>query len=120
MEEIAGVLADCATEGELYHRIGLSLGPGAGGEPPEQRGRWALQRRLGDLRNALCENAKLRSYCDSANASDLTATAAAIAGGLIAVHFAGINPILVACLIARIGLRTICAETWTKTPSPNA
>ena len=95
-----------------FEALGRELGAAATGEDPEERGRVAFQRRLDDIRAAVCGSQKVRNYCMDNNYADATTVAALVAGTLIAGHFSGLNVILVACICARLGLRNLCQREW--------
>jgi hypothetical protein len=68
---------------------------------------------LGDIRKSVCLNGPVRSFCENANVIDSMQVVIAIAGGLVAAKFDGVNPLLVACLVARVGVRKMCSGDWT-------
>jgi len=111
-KEIARLTSKEVTDEYLYMEIGMSLGAPATGEPPGDRGKKIVQRRLSEIRQLICSDKKIMAYCSDANVSDTTTIAVAIVGGLTASSFAGLNLVLVGCLVARIGLRTFCEVEW--------
>jgi hypothetical protein len=97
-------------EAGLFKALGESLGASATGEDPEERGRAVFRRRLNEVRAAVCGNAVLQDYYSNPNVSDATSIAVSVTGVLVAAHFSGINVVLIAALVARIGLRSICSD----------
>jgi hypothetical protein len=112
LTEIEQLSKKSPSDEELFREVGRSLGPGATGESPEERGRAAVKRLLRDIRAATCANHALRVFCEDPNTIDATQIVVAISGALIAAGFAGINPVLIAYLVARIGLRKVCENEW--------
>ncbi|HWE02907.1 MAG TPA: hypothetical protein VG326_10910 [Tepidisphaeraceae bacterium] len=110
--QIKATLATYPDVEELYAALGRELGASATGEDPATRGENAFRRILPDIRPIVCGNEHLRRYCSDADYSDATSVAGMIAGTLVAAHFSGLNVVLCACIIARMGLRTLCAEAW--------
>jgi hypothetical protein len=114
-EQVADItqrLSQGQTEADLFEEIGKSLGPGAAGEAPEERGRQAVRRMIPRIRAAVCQNEGLKSFCENPNVVDETHVLIAIAGALMTAHFGGVNPVLLAFLIGRIGLRKMCSGEW--------
>ena len=111
-KEIAALLAASPELDQLYAELGRELGASATGEDPGERGKSAYRRRLMDIRTAVCNNEQIRQYCSNPNYSDATTAASLVAGALVASQFSGLNVILVACISARLGLRTVCQAEW--------
>jgi len=107
-DELDRLLTAISDEASGFEALGRSLGAAAAGEDAEERGRSAFRRRIGEIRAALCANAAIKGYCSNPTVSDSTSIAVAIAGGLTAAHFSGLNVFLVAALVTRIGLREVC------------
>jgi hypothetical protein len=110
--ELQSLVDGQPSEEDLFRAIGRSLGAAASGEPPEERGRNAVRRLLGQVQKGICANAGVRSFCENANVIDSMQVVIAIAGGLVASKFDGVNPLLVACLVARVGVRRLCSGEW--------
>jgi|GEM_PF-4388379 len=111
--ELEDLLAEITSVDTGFALLGKELGASATGEDPEKRGRVTFNRRLSEIRSKVCEIEAFKSYCGDANYTDSTTVAALVAGALLEANFAGMNVLLVSCIIARIGLRNLCDKTWT-------
>lgn len=100
-------------ERSVYEAIGASLGPAASGEGPIARGKRAVARHLETLRDSLCGNSALKAFSTGEDAADATDLAIAVAGVLVTTKIAGLDQLLIACLVSRIGLRRLCDDEWT-------
>lgn len=109
IDELVDLVAGAPDESALFKALGESLGASATGDDPEERGRAVFRRRLGEIRLTVCGNATLKAYWTNPNVSDMTSIATSIAGALVASHFAGLNVVLVAALVARMGFRSLCS-----------
>lgn len=96
------------TEKDFFALLGRSLGGAASGEPPEERGKNAFRRRLVEIKSAVCSDVRINSFCEDTNTQDITQLAIIIIETLLGVNFTGLDPIILGCLITRIGLRNIC------------
>jgi len=115
-QELSDLLAANPTESTLFHALGAAMGAEAFGDDPEDGGRAVFRRRAQEIRDAVCGNALVRNYCTNPNVSDTTSIAVSITGALVSAHFSGINVVLVAALVTRIGLRSICGDAVRPTP----
>ncbi len=106
--ELQRILDAGMDEAQLMRALGETLGAEAIGDDPEERGRAVFRRRLEEIRGVICGNEVLRSYWSNPNVSDATSIAVSVAGAFVASSFSGINVVLVAALVTRIGLRSIC------------
>lgn len=112
-DNIISYLYSYQSESDLFALLGRSLGAAATGEPPEERGRNTFRRRLNDIKSILCNNIHLRNFCNDPNIRDITQIAICVVEALLeADKILGLDPIIVGCLISRVGLRYICDDEW--------
>lgn len=98
----------------LFLELGKqTLGPGAMRDDLAAAGKAIFRNMHGSLRSILCRDERLRAYADPSNAhaADGLGLLAVIAS-LIASVSVGLNSMLVAALVLRIGLRNICEGVW--------
>lgn len=112
-DNIISYLHSYQSESDLFALLGRSLGSAATGEPPEERARNTFRRRLNDIRLILCNNIHLRDFCNDPNIRDITQVAILVVEALLeSGKILGLDPIILGCLISRIGLRYICDNEW--------
>ena len=111
-ENLKALLEQYESADAGFEALGKELGAAATGEDPGERGRAAFERRIDEIRKAVCGSERIRLYCSDSNYADSTAIAALVAGALIASHFSGLNVLLVACICVRLGLRNLCQRHW--------
>lgn len=104
--EIEALLASDVSEDELFARLADSAALGADEIRKEEEGKAFFARLWAQQSELVCSNAVVQAYIRDPNASDSTAIAAQLLNLLIVVP--GVNMVLVACLIVRIGLRKLC------------
>ena len=97
---------------DLFKEIAEREGTPAFGRDLVEAGRRLIENRLGHLQPVVCGNPLLRRYCQNASVIDGTTASCLIAGALTAGATGGLNVPLVACILARIGVRSLCAKTW--------
>lgn len=94
------------TETELYEMLADSAGLGADEIDKEAEGRSLFSRLWIRHREKVCSNDLVRAYVRDPTTSDATMVAMQVANVFIAIQ--GVNIAIVAALILRIGLRTLC------------
>lgn len=98
---------------ELWAIYGqAALGSAATGEPPEVPGRRSFNRLLPRFKTALCNDSRIQTFMDSDQASDVLALAMVFTARLASEQFQGIDVCAAGMLIARIGLRKLCASDY--------
>ena len=93
----------------LWQAYGKRLGELATGEEPEQRARKAFKERLSELRRALCESDNVQAVIKDPAVASQFDLAAVLAGKLLESRFGGVNLVVIAVLVSRIGLNKICS-----------
>jgi hypothetical protein len=94
------------SESELYGLLTDSAGLGADNIDREAEGRVIFSRAWHKVRGLVCGQPFVQAYIKNPNVSDATAVAAQLTNLLIVIP--GVNVVIVACLIVRIGLRKLC------------
>jgi hypothetical protein len=112
MRELQETLEAYPDAASCLAALGDTLGASATGEDPEELGRQVLSRRMHQLHQDLCGLTPLRDFCSSASVVDSITAGGSILGALIASNFHGINVVIVAAALTRIGLRAICEKVW--------
>ena len=110
---IEAALAEHPSAESAFAALGRELGASATGEAPEEVGRETFERRLGEIRRAVCNDPRVRSYCASSDYADVTSLGGLIFGALTASAFEGLNLFLVVCICVRLGLRQLCDKVWS-------
>lgn len=94
---------------ELWALLGKSVeGEAATGEEPDGKG--VFNRQLLRIKQAVCDNKEVMDFLDSPQGGDTTNLVIVITGALTAAKFFGIDVVAVAFLIARMGVRKMCAS----------
>lgn len=107
-DDIIALLRNDVSDERLYEMLADSAGLGADEINKAAEGKTLFSRIWLRQKNNICGNAAIQAYIKNPNVSDATNIAAQVANLLVGIT--GINIAIVACLIVRIGLRTLCAD----------
>ena len=99
-------------EAAAYALLGEAAGAAALGADPEEAGRGGFRSRLDEVRKTVCRYPPLRLYCAHADVVDGTTVGALTLGALLDAQLCGVSLPLIACIVARIGIRRLCGGVW--------
>lgn len=107
--EIADLLK--LSEDDLFARLGETTTKGAGYQEIVERGKALFSNTVRNVSQRLCEDSRTKELYERRNEITIVDYIAALAD-IISGYLAGISPFVLAVLIVKNKLETVCAPYW--------